>query len=214
MSLVFFVLLCQHLINCLQSFLHFIGGEPKCLKPAYLYFFRCDKSGQGPVHIACHWKLVELLQMLISAKANVNCVDLKGRTPLYICVSSLSTKLYFEDLRHQLPCILTLFRAGCDMLNLVEWLMFKGSGIPDVLLEGADDFTSWYVTQITNPKSLRNICRKVIQMNITNSNLLEVAFKLPLPHSLQMFVARKMFFRENHFRNHIPNNVDQNHRIP
>ncbi len=156
--------------------------------------------------------------MLIAAKANVNCVDLKGRSALYICVSSLSTKLYFEDIRHQFPCILTLFRAGCDMLNLVEWLLFKGPGISDDILNGAEDFKAWYSMQISNPQTLRNICRKVIQMKITNKNLLEVVFKLPLPHSLQMFVARKMFFRENHRLNPYPytvpetNHVGQNHR--
>lgn len=161
-------------------------------------YYRCDSNGQAPIHMASHWKLVEILQMLIAAKSDVNIVDHKGRTPLYICVSALSTKLYAEDLRHQLPCILTLFRAGADMLNLVEWFLFKGPGISDNFVnDDSGDFKSWYAMQLSQPQTLKSICRKSIQMTIGNkSNLFHISQKLPVPNTLQTFLARKMFFRE------------------
>ena len=78
------------------------------------------------MHIAAQWKNPLILDLLISANSNVNIVDTKGRTPLFLCVSSLSTKLYKEDLRNMLPCVCILYLAGADMLNLIEWLLVKG----------------------------------------------------------------------------------------
>ena len=162
-----------------------------------IYVSRCDRTGQAPIHIAAHWKLVEILRMLINSKSNVNLVDNRGRTPLYLCVSSLSTKLYAEDLRHQMPCILTLFKAGADMLNLVEWLLFKGPGIVEDLMEGSKEFKNWYNLQISRPQPLKNMCRKVIQKAIGPcDNFLAISKQLPLPRELQEYVSRKMFYRE------------------
>lgn len=136
--------------------------------------------------------------MLIVAHCDVNMCDRKGRTPLFVCVSSLSTKLYFEDLQHQLPTIVTLFRAGADMLNLTEWLHYKGPGIPELLLADAPDFMAWYYKAIRQPFSLKNLCRKVVQKRTRgHGDLSEVAHKLPLPSSLQIYVARRTFYREN-----------------
>lgn len=163
---------------------------------------RSDKTGQAPIHIAAHWKLVDILNLLITARSNVNIIDNKGRTPLYICVSALSTKLYAEDLCHQFPCIVTLFRAGADMLNLIEWLLYKGPGISEELLNSAPDFRTWYAMQIRQPLSLKNMCRKAIQMRICtsrNANLVKITRKLPIPLSLQGLVCRKMFYREEHY---------------
>lgn len=163
---------------------------------------KSDKTGQAPIHIAAHWKLVDILNLLITARSNVNIIDNKGRTPLYICVSALSTKLYAEDLCHQFPCIVTLFRAGADMLNLIEWLLYKGPGISEELLNSAPDFRTWYAMQIRQPLSLKNMCRKAIQMRICtsrNANLVKITRKLPIPLSLQGLVCRKMFYREEHY---------------
>lgn len=163
---------------------------------------RCDRLGQAPVHVAAHWKLVDILALLIAAKSNCNIIDRRGRTPLYVCVSALSTKLYAEDLRHQLPCIITLFRAGSDMLNLVEWLLVKGPGISDDLWPaGADDFKAWYLMQLRQPAPLAGLCRKVIQLRISarishSSQLVQSARSLPLPPAVRDFVCRKMFYRE------------------
>lgn len=164
---------------------------------------KSDKTGQAPIHIAAHWKLTEIMQQLIANHSNVNIVDRRGRTPLYICVSSLSTKLYAEDLRHQLPIIVQFFKQDADMLNLTEWLLYKGPGISEDLLsdsQEAREFIAWYTMQISRPPSLKNICRKVIQKNIScYGRLVELAYTLPLPMKLRMFVSRKMFFREaNH----------------
>ena len=158
---------------------------------------RSDKMGRAPIHLAAQWKLKGILQLLIAARSNVNIIDKRGRTPLYFCVSSLSTKLYAEDLQHQLDCILTLFKAGADMLNLVEWLLFKGPGISKDLLNQSPEFKVWYERQITRPQTLKNICRKAIQRTIScHGNLVAISFKLPLPFSLQTLISRKMFYRE------------------
>ncbi len=160
--------------------------------------------GQAPIHAAAHWKLRDILQLLLGAKSNPNIVDHKGRTPLYVCVSALSTKLYAEDLRHQLPCIVTLFKAGADMLNLMEWILVKGSGIPQDLLNkvaqdwDAQDFCTWYQQEIRRPQTLKNLCRKVIQKQITRTgSLYVIAQRLHLPSTLRQFVSRKMFYRES-----------------
>ena len=164
--------------------------------------FRCDRLGQAPIHVAAHWKLVDILALLIGARSNVNIIDRRGRTPLYVCVSALSTKLYAEDVRHQLPCIITLFRAGADMLNLVEWLLVKGPGIGDELWpSGSEDFRAWYLMQLRRPAPLASLCRKVIQLRISSrisnsSQLVQAARSLPLPSAVRNFVSRKMFYRE------------------
>ena len=140
--------------------------------------------------------------MLIAANSNVNIVDHKGRTPLYCCLSALSTKLYAEDLRHQLPCIVTLHKAGADMLNLTEWVLFKGPGITLDHLNGtvgAHEFLAWFKAQVSTPLPLKNQCRKVIQKCVCPTwgwSLLDVSRKLPLPSSLQTYVSRKMFYRD------------------
>ena len=116
--------------------------------------------------MAAHWKLVDVMAVLVSSRSDVNICDARGRTPLYVCVRSLTTKLYVEDLRHRMPCIVTLFRARADMLNLVEWLLHKGPGIPAELLEPWPDFADWYKAQFVSPLSLANICRKAIQIRL------------------------------------------------
>ena len=167
-----------------------------------IWCFRHDMSGQAPIHIAAHWKLHDIVQLLIKARSNVNLPDQNGRTPLYICVSCLSTKLYMEDLRHQLPCVITLWKAGSDMLNFVEWLHYKGPGLTKALCADYKDgleFFQWYRFQCTRPQTLKNLCRKAIQKTVTPKGLLkEIAYKkLPLPTALQVFVSRKMFYRES-----------------
>ena len=44
----------------------------------------------------------------------------------------------------QVPCIKLLFSHGCDMLNLVDWLKWKGPGIPEELLADDEHFFRWY----------------------------------------------------------------------
>ena len=164
-----------------------------------MFVSRCDKSGQAPVHLAAHWKLVDVLQMLIDAKCNINLVDCQGRTPLYVCVSSLSTKLYEEDLRHQFTVILTLFKSGADMLNLLEWVLHKGPGFPASLLAQSADFSDWYHIQVTRPQMLKNLCRKQIQKLLCRTgNLIQQTNKLTLPYTLKIYLQRKTFFREPH----------------
>lgn len=140
--------------------------------------------------------------MLIQARSDVNLVDKKGRTPLYICVSSLSTKLYKEDLRHQLPCVITLFNNGSDMLNLIEWLHFKGSGLTHKLVKefkDSDGLWQWYQKEITRPQTLKNLCRKVIQQSLSHKGpLVELSRTIPLPTSLRQLICRRMFYREPH----------------
>lgn len=161
-----------------------------------------DRKGHAPVHIASQWKNSTILKMLIKANSNPNIVDNKGRTPLFICVSSLSTKLYKEDLLNMLPCVCVLYSAGADMLNLTEWLLYKGPGISDDLMRytSSADFQNWYQTQIRQPQSLKNTCRKTIQMRLSRRGpLVEMCHKLPIPTSLQAFLSRKMFYREENF---------------
>jgi ankyrin repeat protein len=80
------------------------------------YCNRCDNAGKSPLHVAAHWKLKDMIKILLRVENDVNKLDNKGRTPLYVCVSSLSTGLYKEDLKYQVPCIKVLYSSGCDML--------------------------------------------------------------------------------------------------
>lgn len=158
-----------------------------------------DIYGRAPIHIAAHWKIREMLRLLINAGSEVDMVDKRGRTPLYVVVSSLSTGLYKEDLRYQVPCIKLLFSHGCDMLNLVDWLRWKGPGIPEELLADDEQFFKWYKEKSTSPLSLRNLSRKIIQHQLLRhdgSRLLYLIPILPLPPSLHLFLSHKMFHQD------------------
>lgn len=158
------------------------------------FFYRCDKAGQAPIHVAAHWKLKDMIRVLLNVNSDVNMIDYSGRTPLYVCVSSLSTGLYNEDLKYQVPCIKILYSAGCDMLNLVDWLKWKGPGIPAELLADDENFFSWYTRNMTSPHSLSNLCRKVIQQRLSQrGNFVKFVHKLPLPHKMQTYLCRQMF---------------------
>ena len=150
--------------------------------------------------MASRWKLCEIVKMLISAQSDPNLVDKRGCTPLYMCVSCLSTKLYFEDLRHQLPCIIALHKSGADMLNFIQWLHFKGPGFNEELLKSFADserLWEWYLKEKSRPQTLKNLSRKVIQQSLCqNGPLTELVKTLPLPSALRQFMCRKMFFRE------------------
>ena len=150
--------------------------------------------------MASRWKLNDIVQLLLTAQSDVNLVDKHGRTPLYVCVSCLSTKLYFEDLRHQLPCIIALHNSGADMLNFIEWLHKKGPGLNHDLLrqfEGYEKLWTWYVQTKNRPQTLKNLSRKTIQQSLwPKAPLTELVKHLPLPQSLRQFMNRKMFFRE------------------
>ncbi|XP_046554941.1 ankyrin repeat, PH and SEC7 domain containing protein secG-like [Haliotis rubra] len=153
-----------------------------------------DKSGKIPIHVAAHWKLKDMIRILLNANSDINSMDLKGRTPLYVCVSSLSTGLYFEDLKYQVPCIKVLYAAGCDMLNLVDWLKWKGPGIPAEMLSDDDNFRSWYKSNMNSPHTLVNLCRKTIQQQVCyQENMVKVIPRLPVPPKLQTYLSRKMF---------------------
>lgn len=160
---------------------------------------KCDNSGKSPLNVAAHWKLKDMIRLLLAAKSNVNLTDKRGHTPLYVCVSSLSTGLYKEDLKYQVPCIKVLYRASCDMLNLVDWLKWKGPGIPQELLseQGDEAFLDWYTMSMRSPHSLCNLCRKVVQqtlfMNHCSQDYLQFVYMLPLPHKLRVYLSRKMF---------------------
>lgn len=132
--------------------------------------------------------------MLLGASSNMNDIDNNGRTPLYVCVSSLSTGLYKEDLKYQVPCIKTLYAEGCDMLNLIDWLRWKGPGIPQELLADDENFFKWYTRSMTSTHSLKNLCRKVIQQRLCQQgNLVKLVSELPVPEKICTYLSRKMF---------------------
>ncbi|XP_041370248.1 poly [ADP-ribose] polymerase tankyrase-like [Gigantopelta aegis] len=155
----------------------------------------CDKDGMAPIHVAAHWKLKDIIRMLLKAKSDVNATDHRGRTPLYVCVSSLSTGLYKDDLRYQVPCMKIVYAAGCDMLNLVDWLRWKGPGIPEEMLADDEAFSRWYKTNMASPHSLMNLCRKVIQqqLDFERGSFRLLIPKLPVPSKLQDYLSRKLF---------------------
>lgn len=91
-----------------------------------------DLYGRAPIHIAAHWKIREMLRLLIAAGSEVDMVDRRGRTPLYVVVSSLSTGLYKEDLRYQV-CLYSVILVVsvspvslslCGCLSVSVWLSF------------------------------------------------------------------------------------------
>ncbi|RUS78981.1 hypothetical protein EGW08_013238 [Elysia chlorotica] len=165
---------------------------------------KADKENQTPLYICVQNAIVHssyatvmrLLAAGASVNIHVNAVDNKGRTPLYVCVASLSTGLYKEDLKYQVPCIKILFAAGCDMLNLEDWIRCKGPGIPPELLTGDESFLTWYNSAMTCPPTLRNMCRKAVQKCLVTYDcpgLVKGVARLPVPPSLKIFLSRKMF---------------------
>lgn len=185
------VMTALNVYSSLRMLLFFAVMFPSLRMPKY---FSCDKFGQAPIHVAAHWKLRDMLRMLLVAESDVNMTDYGGKTPLYVCVSSLSTGLYKEDLKYQVPSMKMLFSAGCDMLNLVDWLKWKGPGIPQQLLVDDERFSQWYSTHMNSPLSLLNLCRKVIQQRLSERHdFVKVVPQLPLPHTLRIYLSRKMF---------------------
>lgn len=161
----------------------------------FIDHFRSDRNGKAPIHVAAHWKIKDMLRILASA-STVNRIDNLGRTPLYVCVSSLSTGLYKEDLKYQVPCIKVLFHAQCDMLNLIDWLKWKGPGIPPELLANDEAFFEWYTKSFSSPHSLKNLCRKVIQQRLVDNwkdGFLKKLTYVPLPAKLHVYLSHKLF---------------------
>lgn len=133
---------------------------------------------------------------ILALPSTVNRIDNIGRTPLYVCVSSLSTGLYKEDLKYQVPCIKLLFHGKCDMLNLIDWLKWKGPGIPPELLANDEEFFQWYTQSFMSPHSLKNLCRKVIQqrlIEVWKDDFLKKIQFLPLPSKLHVYLSHKLF---------------------
>ncbi|XP_069140875.1 serine/threonine-protein phosphatase 6 regulatory ankyrin repeat subunit B-like [Argopecten irradians] len=180
---------------CVQNaIVHSSYAAVRCLLKAGAAIHLSDNLGKTPIHVAAHWKLKDMSRMLLNENADVNKLDNMGRTPLYVCVSSLSTGLYKEDLKYQVPCIKVLFAADCDMLNLVDWLKWKGPGIPDELLADDEQFFLWHKNNMNSPHSLMNLCRKMIQQRLKErGNLLEMVWRLPVPVTLKNYLSRTMF---------------------
>uniref|UniRef100_K1Q9H1 Ankyrin repeat and protein kinase domain-containing protein 1 n=1 Tax=Magallana gigas TaxID=29159 RepID=K1Q9H1_MAGGI len=164
---------------------------------------QADKEGQTPLYICVQNAFVHssyaAVECLLSAGASINSdvnkLDNHGRTPLYVCVSSLSTGLYKEDLKYQVPCIKVLYAAGCDMLNLVDWLKWKGPGIPLELMRDDPNFLTWYKKNMNSPHSLMNLCRKVIQQRLSRKKkLFEQTHRLPVPPKMKIYLSRIMFY--------------------
>lgn len=181
---------------CVQNaIVHSSYATVEMLLAAGAKVHQSDKNGKAPIHVASHWKIKDVLRTLTS-DTTVNRIDNMGRTPLYVCVSSLSTGLYKEDLKYQVPCIKVLFHAECDMLNLIDWLKWKGPGIPAELLADDEQFFEWYTKSMTSPHSLKNLCRKVIQQTLCEAsidNFLKRIPYLPLPSKLHVYLSRRLF---------------------
>ena len=157
---------------------------------------RCDERRLTPVHAAAGWRLREVLELLIQAKCDINAIDEAGRTPLYLCTAALSSVLYREDMRVRLPCLQLLMLHGADVLNLVEWLMSKGSDIPSELHAEHREFLEWYRAESRNPGSLKNLCRKSVQLRLRQrADWVVSVDRLPLPPCLKQYVRRKLFIR-------------------
>ncbi|KAK3094685.1 hypothetical protein FSP39_004903 [Pinctada imbricata] len=180
---------------CVQNaIVHSSYAAVEQLLAAGASIYICDNAGKSPIHVAAHWKLKDMIKLLLCVNSDVNTLDNMGRTPLYVCVSSLSTGLYKEDLKYQVPCIKVLYGAGCDMLNLVDWLKWKGPGIPMDQMAEDPAFLHWYKTNMNSPHSLMNLCRKVIQQRlIQRGKLRELTQRLPVPPKLKIYLSRIMF---------------------
>ncbi|KAK3604424.1 hypothetical protein CHS0354_020847 [Potamilus streckersoni] len=182
---------------CVQNaIIHSSYATVEMLLAAGASVHQSDKSGMCPLHVAAHWKLKDMIRILLNSSSNSDYIDNMGRTPLYVCVSSLSTGLYKEDLKYQVPCIKVLFNAGCDMLNLVDWLKWKGPGFPQELLAGDEAFFKWYTNSMNSPHSLKNLCRLVIQQrlcDVSKDHFLKFIPRLPLPTKLHVYLSQKMF---------------------
>ncbi|XP_045188897.1 serine/threonine-protein phosphatase 6 regulatory ankyrin repeat subunit B-like [Mercenaria mercenaria] len=181
---------------CVQNaIVHSSYATVEMLLAAGARVHQSDRNGKAPIHVAAHWKIKDMLRILASA-STVNRIDNLGRTPLYVCVSSLSTGLYKEDLKYQVPCIKVLFHAQCDMLNLIDWLKWKGPGIPPELLANDEAFFEWYTKSGSSPHSLKNLCRKVIQQRLVDNwkdGFLKKITYVPLPAKLHVYLSHKMF---------------------
>ncbi|KAG8196570.1 hypothetical protein JTE90_003583 [Oedothorax gibbosus] len=164
------------LVTCAQNFIiHNNVDTVRVLVEAGTNVNAPNRYGKIALHYAVMWGLGEITEVLLQANSNMDCMDLKRKTPLFCCIRAINVLYRKRDVFEQhLPSIKPLVLSGCDTLNLASWLFQNKILSADYHMD--EEFYSWF--SASRPETLKHLCRTVIQDNIKDENVIT---KLPLP---------------------------------
>ncbi|CAH8624964.1 unnamed protein product [Heterobilharzia americana] len=174
-----------------------------------------DSHRKTPLYVATYHGRSEIVDLLLSAGANVNATDKNGKTPLYVAVLhghlALARKLLdagasVNRVDHEglgplhmavkfpkldIPMVKLLLNYGCDPVNLASftrWLLVHGI-IPEECIHGDNELAQWLHWEECNVHSLKHICRVVIQkaLGYTDSLRIKLTDYLYLNILLRMY---------------------------
>ncbi|VEL38883.1 unnamed protein product [Protopolystoma xenopodis] len=179
---------------------------------------QADSHQKTPLYVACYHGRFDIVDLLLSARANVNAADKNGKTPLYIavlhghlalagkllCAGASVNRADHEGLgplhmavkfpKLDIPMVKLLLSHGCDPVNLASftrWLLAHGI-IPGGCIEGDSELADWLRREESNVRSLKRLCRVEIQRALGNADTLKnKVARLPLPDHLIAYLAMK-----------------------
>ena len=123
---------------------------------------------------------IEIIKTLVNAGIDVNCVNGRGETPLYLAASEGCTSV-----------VRFLILAGAN-LTLEGWI---SQGRFPIRLLNHPDFCEWLLQQAASVvKPLSDLCRFALRRHLSSSKNISLATTfLPLPKRLKAFLQLKDF---------------------
>lgn len=150
-----------------------------------------DQRDRSALLVAARSGNAAIAELLIKAGANPDSFDQQGKGPIHAAIA-------FPCM--DLPLLNLLIEAGCDPLNLEEFIrIMLDTGILTPTNMGKE-LHDWYISERKNPKSLKRICRHWIRVRLIMLKrcqlqefvlLKDVCGNLPLPGILQRYVSAR-----------------------
>ena len=144
------------------------------------------------------WKYLLDEQHFVSAGAHPDNYDQNGKGPIHAAIAFPCMDMILLNL---------LIEAGCDPLNIEEFIrIMLETGILTPENMGVY-LRKWYVTEKTNPKSLKRLCRHSIRGRLITlmrcqvqeeQPLQSACEKLPLPSIIQKYISVRFIEWEGH----------------
>jgi len=172
-------------------------------------FCRKSRAHETALHFAVQVGSKDILQQLLDAGSNINCVNNIGETPLTIAVQEkklpivkflveAGCRLEYTD--HMSPVHIACRQSSQDILCyfLSEGLnLSKDRWLPTCvyikLFESNPDLLATIYYLCHNPLSLKHACRKVIRKSL-RPNLTEKINQLTLPKKVKQWIGSDLIY--------------------